>query len=178
VAFTRDTVYITYHTGEIVPRVSGAGGGGGGGIAHPPFPLNPITGSPLPPPGFGHSFPHSRPNSELSPLMKSELLFLRFLTKEQKMEFTAKKTITVKGSAGGLYRIECTSITGNVIRIAGKRKMFWWWHDYSIQPVRYCIQLKNMNEYPIYDHLLAQKVMLECNEAHFLWAAVVSARAA
>lgn len=87
---------------------------------------------------------------------KAKTLLLAMLTDKQKHDFHRHNRFTVRGSKGGEYEIQ-TGYAGNVR--SGRR--------------RYCGHLPDAR-IPQFDHMLAQKLMIETDEEAFLAVANMS----
>jgi len=88
---------------------------------------------------------------------KAKELLLSVLTADQRIDFLHRGSFRVEGSKGGKYQIQ-TGYSGNVRR--GRR--------------RYCGHLSD-GQIPAYDHMLAQKLLIETDEEAFLAVANASA---
>ena len=91
------------------------------------------------------------------PFKKAKKLFIKHLSPQQYETFINYNYIIVRSNKGHKYRINTGSLYINIKRIDGwffKRRWF-------------CMQLKNI-ECPKYDHLLAQKLIIESDEKRFL----------
>ena len=91
--------------------------------------------------------------------VKAKALFFRYLSSEQKWELKATKAITVHGADGRVYLV--TEGTCNNVFV-------------TIDGVRYsCCVIPKNDSIPVYDLMLAQKVMLENDPESFLRTAIV-----
>jgi hypothetical protein len=88
---------------------------------------------------------------------RAEKLFLQHLTPSQIETYTEENYIDIVSNKKHKYRINTISHSLNIHRMDG---LF-------IVRRRFCIQLTNYS-CPIHDHLLAQKLLIETNENHFL----------
>jgi len=87
-------------------------------------------------------------------VVRAKALLHRHLTKQQRWELRAKKAFTVQGSDGNTYLIT-EGTANNVKRVKNGRP------DFSL-----CV----VSDYnlPVYDLMLAQKLLLETNAPHFV----------
>jgi hypothetical protein len=91
--------------------------------------------------------------------VKAKALFFRYLSPEQKWELKATKAITVHGADGRVYLV--TEGTCNNVFV-------------TIEGIRYsCCVIPKNDSIPVYDLMLAQKVMLENDPESFLRTAIV-----
>ena len=90
-----------------------------------------------------------------SAYQRSRKLFLDSLTKEQEVSFQSEKRIGVTGSNGGRYIIDCSK--GSYMQNIS---------EYEDPDTVYCITLSS--DIPLYDHYLAQKLLIENDESRFL----------
>lgn len=90
-------------------------------------------------------------------IVRARKLLLRHLTDEQHKEFTERKYFTIIGKSGAQYRIyDRGHLAANIGVIA---------NDHETH--RLCAHC-NVDAVPLYDSILAQKLMLEADEAAFL----------
>lgn len=86
---------------------------------------------------------------------KAEKLLLEHLTEEQKEDYRKFGAFNVVSMSHKRYRIVAKTYIGNIKQIDDQGKV----------KAVYCYHLKG--EFPVPDHLLAQKLMLECCEDEF-----------
>jgi hypothetical protein len=98
-----------------------------------------------------------RTEAENKRVQKSKRLFLANLTESQKLLFEQKSTISVTAKSGRVYKIYCGHTCGNIIT-----------YDRRNNPIHYCLHIKTEYACPLYDHILAQKLLIETDEKLFL----------
>jgi hypothetical protein len=91
-------------------------------------------------------------------LRRAEMLLIENLSREQFLEWQARRAFSVRSQTGRKYIILCRS-TGNVLQVDEHNRIL---QTFCIVPA---------SSVPIYDQLLMQKLMLECDEYRFLMTA-------
>lgn len=96
----------------------------------------------------------------ISPGTKAKELFLIHLNKSQRESFLESLSFVVVTNKNHKYRIDARTYIMNIYRIDG----------FFIIKRQFCISLDPSENhfFPYFDHILAQKILLETNEAHFL----------
>jgi hypothetical protein len=95
---------------------------------------------------------------ESIPFYIAKELFIKHLTPFQYKTFIELDYIIVISNKKHKYRINTHKNYMNIIRLDG----------WFISKRKFCIQLKNELYYPHYDHILAQKLLIESDEDFFL----------
>lgn len=95
------------------------------------------------------------------PHKRAKELFIRHLTAAQYATFVKERYIDVKSNKGHKYRIRTKDLIMNISRIDG----------WFISKRRFCIRPMEF-DLPFYDHILAQKLLLETDEKRFLKTAI------
>src|SRR5271157_4146476 len=85
-----------------------------------------------------------------TPDKKAEKLFIKHLSSAQYITFVSENYIDVRSNKGHKYRIHTNDMFINVVRLDG----------WFISKRKFCIILENIL-CPKYDHLLAQKLIIE-----------------
>ena len=104
-----------------------------------------------------HQFICSITVTNKDPFEKAKELFIKHLSPQQYETFINHNYIMVKSNKGHRYQINTGLIYINIRRMDG----------WFIERRQFCMQLKNIT-CPRYDHLLAQKLIIESDEKRFL----------